>query len=184
MDEKRKKALDAAAILNSPVFADAVESIKGRAVEMWQTAKTTQEREEAWYLQRAVAVVQRELFNTLQCAAVNAGGKVVLESNITLTEELALPEGKKVELDLNGGEIVGTYKTLDELMKAFINDCNELLKTSYTVESSFTWAADLYKIFLDEQYKLKWAPLLQYFIDVETDCSFVYNRVRIDAHFQ
>lgn len=75
MDEKRKKALDAAAILNSPVFADAVESIKGRAVEMWQAAKTTQEREEAWYLQRAVAVVQRELFNTLQCAAVNAGGK-------------------------------------------------------------------------------------------------------------
>lgn len=75
MDEKRKKALDAAAILNSPVFADAVESIKGRAVEMWQAAKTTQEREEAWYLQRACAVFYKEIYNILQCAAVNAGGK-------------------------------------------------------------------------------------------------------------
>lgn len=93
MEEKRKRALDAAAILNSPVFAEAVESIKGRAVEMWQTAKTTQEREEAWYLQRAVAVVQRELFNTLQCAAVNAGGK-----DETLNAELA-----KVKEKRNGG---------------------------------------------------------------------------------
>ena len=93
MDEKRKKALDAAAILNSPVFAEAVESIKGRAVEMWQAAKTTQEREEAWYMQRAVVMVQRELFNTLQCAAVNAQGKDTL-----LNTEL-----EKVKEKRNGG---------------------------------------------------------------------------------
>ena len=93
MDEKRKKALDAAAILNSPVFAEAVESIKGRAVEMWQAAKTTQEREEAWYMQRAVAVIYKELFNTLQCAAVNAGGK-----DEALNTELA-----KVKEKRNGG---------------------------------------------------------------------------------
>lgn len=93
MDEKRKKALDAAAILNSPVFAEAVESIKGRAVEMWQAAKTTQEREEAWHLQRACAVFYRELYNVLNCAAVNAGGK-----DETLNTELA-----KVKEKRNGG---------------------------------------------------------------------------------
>ena len=90
MDEKRKKALDAAAILNSPVFADAVESIKGRAVEMWQAAKTTQEREEAWYLQRACAVFYKEIYNILQCAAVNAGGK-----DETLNAELAKVKEKR-----------------------------------------------------------------------------------------
>ena len=88
MDEKRKKALDAAAILNSPVFAEAVESIKGRAVEMWQAAKTTQEREEAWYLQRAVAVVYKELYNVLNCAAVNAQGKdEVLNAELSKVKE-------------------------------------------------------------------------------------------------
>ena len=90
MDEKRKNALDAAAILNSPVFADAVESIKGRAVEMWQAAKTTQEREEAWHLQRACAVFYKEIYNILQCAAVNAGGK-----DETLNAELAKVKEKR-----------------------------------------------------------------------------------------
>ena len=90
MDEKRKNALDAAAILNSPVFADAVESIKGRAVEMWQAAKTTQEREEAWHLQRACAVFYKEIYNILQCAAVNAGGK-----DETLNTELAKVKEKR-----------------------------------------------------------------------------------------
>ena len=75
VDEQRRKALDAAMILQSPVFADTMQSIQDRAVEMWKVAKTAQEREEAWYLQRAVAILHRELFNILQCAAVNAGGK-------------------------------------------------------------------------------------------------------------
>ena len=90
MDEKRKKALDAAAILNSPVFADAMDGIQGRAVDMWKAAKTPQEREEAWHLQRAVEVLRRELFNTLQCAAVNAGGK-----DETLNAELAKVKEKR-----------------------------------------------------------------------------------------
>ena len=93
MDEKRKKALDAAAILNSPVFAEAVDSIKGRAVEMWQAAKTTQEREEAWHLQRACAVFYRELYNVLNCAAVNAQGK----------DEVLNAELSKVKEKRNGG---------------------------------------------------------------------------------
>lgn len=88
MDEKRKRALDAAAILNSPVFAEAVDSIKGRAVEMWQAAKTTQEREEAWYLQRACAVFYKEIYNILNCAAVNAQGKdEVLNAELSKVKE-------------------------------------------------------------------------------------------------
>ena len=88
MDEKRKRALDAAAIINSPVFAEAVESIKGRAVEMWQAAKTTQEREEAWYLQRACAVFYKEIYNILNCAAVNAQGKdEVLNAELAKVKE-------------------------------------------------------------------------------------------------
>jgi hypothetical protein len=92
MNDQRKKALDAAMILNSPVFADAVDGIQGRAVEMWKAAKTAQEREEAWYLQRAIAVLQRELFNVLQCAAVNAGGK----------DEVINAEVEKVKEKVNG----------------------------------------------------------------------------------
>lgn len=88
MDEKRKRALDAAAILNSPVFAEAVDSIKGRAVEMWQAAKTPQEREEAWYLQRACAVFYKEIYNILNCAAVNAQGKdEVLNAELAKVKE-------------------------------------------------------------------------------------------------
>lgn len=92
MNDQRKKALDAAMILNSPVFADAVDGIQGRAVEMWKASKTAQEREEAWYLQRAIAVLQRELFNVLQCAAVNAGGK----------DEVINAEVEKVKEKVNG----------------------------------------------------------------------------------
>lgn len=90
MDEQRKKALDAAAVLNSPVFAETMSAIEDRAVRAWRSGKTTQEREEAWYLQRAVDVLRRELFNILQCAAVNAGGKdEALNSELSKIKEKA-----------------------------------------------------------------------------------------------
>ena len=88
MDEKRRRALDAAAILNAPVFTETLEDIQRRAVDAWRGAKTTQEREEAWYLQRAVHTIQREIFNVLQCAAVNAGGKdEVLNTELNKVKE-------------------------------------------------------------------------------------------------
>ena len=74
MDE-RKRAIEAGQILNSPVFNEAIDSIVGHAFEQWQNAKTTPEREEAWYIQRAVQILKREIFNVLQCAAVREGGK-------------------------------------------------------------------------------------------------------------
>jgi len=89
-DDQRKKALDAAAVLNSPVFTETMSSIEDRAVKAWRAGKTTQEREEAWYLQRAADVLRRELFNILQCAAVNAGGKdEALNSELTKVKEKA-----------------------------------------------------------------------------------------------
>ena len=74
MDE-RKRAIEAGQILNSPVFAEALENMSRNAYDAWRNAKSTQEREEAWFTQRAVQVLQKEIFNVLQCAAVNAGGK-------------------------------------------------------------------------------------------------------------
>jgi uncharacterized repeat protein (TIGR02543 family) len=74
-----------------------------------------------------------------------------------------------VELDLAGGEVAAQYKTADEVKEAFIKDLNTFGNTSYTVNSSFTWAGTAYKIFLDPTYGAKWAPLVQYFYDVETE---------------
>lgn len=75
MDEQRKRALDAGMILNAPIFAETMDALVDRAVEAWRAAKTPAEREEAWFLQRAVSLVKKELFNVLQCAAVRAEGK-------------------------------------------------------------------------------------------------------------
>jgi len=89
-NDERKRALEAAHILNSKVFAEAIEGIQGRAVEMWRNGKTAQEREEAWHIQRAAALLQREIFNVLQCAAVNAGGKdEVLNEEVSKAKEKA-----------------------------------------------------------------------------------------------
>ena len=89
-DDERKRALEAAHILNSAVFTDAIEAIHRRAVEMWRNGKTAQEREEAWYLQRSAALLHRELFNTIQCAAVNAGGKdELLNEEVSRAKEKA-----------------------------------------------------------------------------------------------
>lgn len=91
-------------------------------------------------------------------------GKYEVKGNVEFKAEWAYT----VELDLNGGEIVGAYKTTDELKQAFITDLNAVLGSSYTVDSSFTWAGTTYKIFLDPTYGVKWRPLLQYFYDVDT----------------
>ncbi len=74
-DEKRERALEAGRILASPVFCEACERIDARCVARWRGAKTTEEREDAWHAQRALAVLRKELFNRLQDEALAAGGK-------------------------------------------------------------------------------------------------------------
>ena len=99
----------------------------------------------------------------------NAEEKVYLTGEIKITENMSLKAewGHKIELDLNGGEIVGTYKTVEELKEAWVADYNAWGNTSYTTSTSFLWHGSLYKFFQDEVYGTKWAPLLQYFIDTE-----------------
>ena len=75
MDEKKQKALEAASILNSAVFTEALGRLDERCVTRWRTAKTAEEREQAWHAQRAVAALRKELFDRLQDAAIDAGGK-------------------------------------------------------------------------------------------------------------
>lgn len=92
MDDQERRATDAGYILNSAVFTETMDNIVDAAVEMWMAAKTPAEREEAWYMQRAVSIVKKQLFDVLQCAAVNAGGK-----NKAMNEAV-----KKAKEKLNG----------------------------------------------------------------------------------
>ena len=122
----------------------------------------------------------------------NATEKVYLPEEVKLTANMNIKAewGYKVELDLNGGEIVGTYKTTDELKEAFLADLNAWGKAydaanskvtasgiehtgfganpTYTISNGGNiWNADMYKFFLDEANLAKWGGLLQYFIDTE-----------------
>lgn len=99
------------------------------------------------------------------------GKDELLNGEYKITESLTLKAvwGYTVTLDLNGGEIVGTYKNVDALKQAFVDDYNAFSGGSYEITSGWTWAGTLYTFFYDEVYGAKWANLLQYFYDVETD---------------
>lgn len=89
------------------------------------------------------------------------------EYTITKSQNLKAVWAYTVELDLNGGEIIGKYKTVEELKQDFVNDWNAFSKGSYSITSGWTWASTLYTFFYDEVYGAKWANLFQYFYDVE-----------------
>ena len=74
-----------------------------------------------------------------------------------------------VNLNLNGGEIIGKFQTVDELKTAFYTDLNAWGNYSYAVGASVVWNANVYKFFQDPVYGPLWAPFLQYIIDVETN---------------
>ena len=84
-DDKKQKALEAGRILNSAVFGEALDRMDERCVTRWRAAKTADEREQCWHAQRAIAALRKELFDRLQDAAVDAGGKDK-ELNAALTE--------------------------------------------------------------------------------------------------
>lgn len=99
------------------------------------------------------------------------GKDELLNGEITITESLNLKAqwAYTVELDLNGGEIVGTYITVDQLKQAFVDDYNAWAGDKKEITSSWVWLGELYKFFYDETYGGKWWNLLQYLSDVESE---------------
>ena len=73
--EERMEALEAGRILQSTVFIRAFDTLDARYVQAWRTSTDNVKREDWWYKQRALSEVKKELFDILQCAAVNEHGK-------------------------------------------------------------------------------------------------------------
>lgn len=73
--EERMEALEAGRILQSSVFLRAFDTLDARYVQAWRASSDEVKRESWWYMQRALAEVKKELFDTLQCAALQNGGK-------------------------------------------------------------------------------------------------------------
>ena len=73
--EERLEALEAGRILQSPVLQRVFDTLDARYVPAWRSRSASVKREDWWHMQRALAEVKKELFDTLQCAAVNEHGK-------------------------------------------------------------------------------------------------------------
>ena len=73
--EGRMEALEAGRILQSAVFLRVFESLDARYVQAWRASSDSVKREDWWHMQRALADVKKEIFDTLQCAALQNGGK-------------------------------------------------------------------------------------------------------------
>lgn len=73
--EERMDALEAARILQSRVFCEAFERLDERYVKAWRISTDSVKREDWWYMQWALAAVKKELFDELQCAALEEKGK-------------------------------------------------------------------------------------------------------------
>ena len=73
--EAKQRALEAGRILTSPVFAEALATLDARYVAMWRGAQSAEDRERAWHMQHLLAALRKEIFDVLQCAAVDEHGK-------------------------------------------------------------------------------------------------------------
>ena len=73
--DRRDRAMEAARILNSPVFRAAMDAMDAQYVAAWRAAREQEEREHWWRMQNCVAVLRRELFRELQGADLRSGGK-------------------------------------------------------------------------------------------------------------
>ena len=73
--EERIEALEAGRILQSSVFLRVFDTLDARYVQAWRASSDSVKRDDWWHKQRALAEVKKELFDTLQCAALQNGGK-------------------------------------------------------------------------------------------------------------
>lgn len=74
-DAQKREALEAARILESPLFRRVFETLDDRYVKAWRGAKSPEDRERCWQRQAALADVQRELFGLVEDANRRANGK-------------------------------------------------------------------------------------------------------------
>ena len=73
--EERMEALEAGRILQSEVFLRAFDTLDARYLQAWRACADSVKRDDWWHMQRALAEVKKELFDTLQCAALQNNGK-------------------------------------------------------------------------------------------------------------
>lgn len=86
--EERIEALEAGRILQSAVFLRAFDDLDARYVQAWRASSDEVKREYWWHMQRALAEVKKELFDTLQCAALqNSGKDEVLNAAVKAVKE-------------------------------------------------------------------------------------------------
>ena len=86
--EERIGALEAGRILQSAVFLRAFDDLDARYVQAWRASSDEVKREYWWHMQRALAEVKKELFDTLQCAALqNSGKDEVLNAAVKAVKE-------------------------------------------------------------------------------------------------
>lgn len=106
--------------------------------------------------------------------------KYVVKGNVTLTAVW----GYEVTLDLNGGEIVGTYKNVEALKKEFLADYSAWKNDGTTYTTVSIWDNTVWRMFNEEAYNLKWKPLLQYLRDVEFSQAGVVTNPKPDDYPQ
>ena len=73
--EERMEALEAGRILQSEVFLRAFDTLDARYLQAWRACADSVKRDDWWHMQRALEEVKKELFDTLQCAALQNNGK-------------------------------------------------------------------------------------------------------------
>lgn len=73
--EEREKALEAGRILSSPVLREAFDKLDAEYVLTWRTSSDPAVREDAWFKQRVLFEIQKNIKSILECAALRERGK-------------------------------------------------------------------------------------------------------------
>ena len=85
--EERLRAVHAAQLLQDELLGEVFQALDARYVGAWRASRSVEEREQAFYRQRACAEVRAELFKMIQYAAVNEhGSDEVLNAALTAAE--------------------------------------------------------------------------------------------------
>lgn len=90
-EEQKRKALEAGFILSSEVFREVFASLDARYVKAWRVSGSQADRDDSWFMQRALAEVKKQLLSLLHDADVATKGK---DKNIRAALKAAKQEEK------------------------------------------------------------------------------------------